>query len=165
MLGYNVAMKVVNKRAVFDYDVLETLEVGIVLTGAEVKSIKDGSISLSGSRVVIGTMDDDKQGREGAWLIGATISLYKHAAVTEDYDPIRSRKLLLKKEQLQYLKTKVEAQGLTLIPLSCYTKRDLIKLEIALARGKKQFEKREIARKREIEKKLKQVLKSQGREG
>ncbi len=150
-------MKVVNKRAFHDYDVLESFEVGIVLTGAEVKSIKQGAMSLMGSRVVIGARSSDE--REGVWLIGATVTKYRNA-FDPDYDPIRSRKLLLKREQIERLKSKMTAKGLTVVPLSCYTKGDLIKVEIALVRGKKQFEKREEERKREIDKKLRQVVKS-----
>ena len=154
-------MKIVNKRAMFDYEVLESFEAGISLSGAEVKSIKSGFMSLAGSRVVIGARGSDE--REGVWLIGATVTQYKSSS-DPNYDPMRSRKLLLKKEQIEWLKSKMTAKGLTVVPLSCYTKGDLIKVEIALVRGKKQFEKREQEKKREIDKKLRQVVKNHSRE-
>ncbi len=152
-------MKVVNKRALRDFEVLETFEAGIVLNGGEVKSVKQGSVNFAASRVVIGSMEE---GREGIWLVGMLISPYKNAPQA-DYDSTRSRKLLLKREQIEYLATKMKIKGLTAVPLSCYTTRDLIKIEIALVRGKKQFEKREEEKKREVEKNIRQVVKNQGK--
>lgn len=151
-------MSVTNKKAFHDYEVLQSFEAGIMLNGAEVKSIKKGSMSLTGSRVLVG----DNDGREGVWLVGATVSPYVNAS-SEDYDPIRSRKLLLRKEEIEILRVKMKTKGLTVVPLKCYNKGDLIKLEIAVVRGKKQFEKREVERKREIEKSLRQAIKNQGR--
>jgi SsrA-binding protein len=151
-------MRISNKKAYFDYDVLEAFEAGIVLSGPEVKSIKEGAMSMMGARVVIGAAEDGE--REGAWLVGATVTPYKNAT-DPSYDQLRSRKLLLKSDQLEYLRSKMKTKGLTVVPLSCYTKGDLIKVEIALVRGKKQFEKREEERKREIDKKLKVLVKSQ----
>lgn len=156
-MKYNKLMKILNKKALFDYEVMETFEAGVVLTGSEVKSLKKGSGSLTGSRVVVG---DPEEGREGMYVIGMTISPYQPS---EDYDPIRSRKLLLKASEIQYLRSKLATKGLTVVPTACYTKRDLIKLEIALVRGKKRFEKREEEKKKEVEGKLRQVIKNQGR--
>lgn len=148
-------MKVVNKRALRDYRVLETLEVGIVLTGAEVKSAKQGAVSLAGARVVI-REDGGDLSVDGAWVVGMTISPYKYA-VGEEYDSIRSRKLLLKKKELIRIKSRMKERGLTIVPLACYTKGSFIKLEIALVAGKKQYEKRAEERKREVERKLEQA--------
>jgi len=142
-----------NKQGLYDYEIFETYEAGIVLSGPEVKSIKAGQINLKGSYVTI-------DGRNEAWLIGAHISKYKPAAgVQADYDPMRKRKLLLAKKELISLKTKSQQPGLTILPISVYTKRGLIKCEIGLGRGKKKFDKREQMKKRQIQKDIRQRLK------
>src|SRR5688572_23721340 len=130
-------MKVVNKKALHDYEVLQSFEAGIVLSGAEVKSAKSGSISFAGSRVLIRAVESGEP--EGVFVVGMTISPYKYSGDRE-YDPTRSRKLLLKRSEIEYLRSKLSTKGLTLVPLSCYTKRDLIKIEVGLVRGKKQYE-------------------------
>jgi SsrA-binding protein len=140
-----------NKRAYFDYEILETFEAGIVLTGQEVKSIKTGHISLAGSYVIM-------RGSE-AWLTGAHISPYKMAGPLPGYDPTRSRKLLLHKKELFSLIGKIKQKGLTLAPLKVYTKKGKIKLEFGLARGKKKYEKRETIEKREVDRKIREAMK------
>lgn len=135
-------MKIVNRRATFDYTILDRFEAGIHLTGPEVKSLRGGHAKLDAAFVKI-------MGTE-AYLVNAHISPYPFAR-TETYDPKRTRKLLLHKKELISLKTKLESANLTLVPLSWYNKGPLIKLEIGLARGKKQYEKRE-AKKREDQK-------------
>lgn len=139
-------MRIVNKKAPFEYDILERIEAGVNLTGAEVKSIKGGHAQLDGAFVRL-------VGAE-AYLINAHIYPYQYAR-PQGYDPKRTRKLLLHKKQLVSLKSKLDGANLTLIPLSWYTKGPLVKLEIGLARGKKQYEKREKKRredqKRELE--------------
>ena len=117
------------------------------LSGHEVKSTKNGKVSLKGAYVKILNSE--------AWLLGAIISPYQANNVPTDYDQQRNRKLLLKKSELAYLKTKSEEQGLALIPLKIYSKKNLIKLEIGLARGKKKYDKREAIKKREFERKEK----------
>lgn len=141
-------MKVTNRRAYHDYHILERLEAGIHLTGPEVKSVKGGHISLEGAFVKI-------VGSE-AYLINAQIYPYPHARL-ENYDPRRTRKLLLHKKEIIALKSKIQS-GLTLVPLSCYTKQGLVKLELALARGKKRYEKREALKKRDLERELEEEL-------
>lgn len=141
-------MKIVNRRAFHDYHLLEKLEAGIHLTGPEVKSVKGGHISLEGAFVKI-------VGSE-AYLINAQIYPYPHARL-ENYDPRRTRKLLLHKKEIIALKSKIQS-GLTLVPLSCYTKQGLVKLELALARGKKRYEKREALKKRDLERELEEEL-------
>jgi len=132
-------MKIFNKKATYEYTILERFEAGVNLTGAEVKSIKGGHAQLAGSFVrIIGSE---------AYLVNAQIFPYIYAR-PEGYDPKRTRKLLLHKAELIRLKSKLEGANLTLVPLSWYTKGPLIKLEIGIARGKKQYEKRE-AKKRE----------------
>lgn len=127
-------MKIVNKKAHFEYEILERLEAGVTLTGAEVKSIKGGHATLEGSFVRI-------VGSE-AYLVNAQIFPYTFAR-PEGYDPKRTRKLLLHKSELIRLKSKLDGANLTLVPLAWYTKGPFVKLEIGLARGKKQYEKRE----------------------
>jgi SsrA-binding protein len=140
-----------NKRALFDYEILEKYEAGLVLEGHEVKSIKTGHISVNGSFVVM------KNGE--CWLIGATVSPYKMAGRLLGYDPARSRKLLLHRHEIDSLIGKTKQKGLTLVPLEVYTKGGKIKLKFGLARGKKKYEKRETIRKREVEKKIREEMK------
>lgn len=132
-------MKVTNRAAFHDYTIEDRFEAGIKLMGAEVKSIKGGHISLKGSFVrIIGAE---------AYLVNASIPAYSFARLI-NYDPNRTRKLLLHKKELMSLKGKLDAANLTLVPMGIYTKHGLIKVEIGLAKGKKQYEKREILRKR-----------------
>lgn len=130
-------------RAVFDYDILEKIEAGISLTGAETKAAKLGQVSLKGAYVTL-------RGSE-AILLGAHISHYGPSGMVKGYDPTRTRKLLLRKSELKRLAGRVAASGLTLLPLSFYTKAGLVKVELGLARGKKKYEKRAAIRKRETE--------------
>ncbi len=130
-----------NKRAYYDYEILEKLEAGLKLLGHEVKSAKSGNISLKGSYVTISN--------HTASLLNAHIGAYSKAGPLPGYDPTRSRPLLVKKRELRYLLGKTHEQGLTLVPLSMYTKRNLVKLEFAVARGKKKFDKREAIKERE----------------
>ncbi|MBI4276431.1 SsrA-binding protein SmpB [Candidatus Uhrbacteria bacterium] len=132
-----------NKRAFFDYEILEKLEAGIVLTGQEVKSVKNGHISLSGAYV---TMRNNE-----AWLLNAHISAYKKAGPLPGYDPTHSRKLLLKKNELNRLIGISQTKGLTLIPLSVYTARNHVKIDVGVCRGRKKFDKREHIKKRETD--------------
>ena len=140
-----------NEKARFDYDILETLEAGMVLTGQEVKSVRRGSASIKGVYVKI-------LGGEG-WLLGATIPPYQAGNVPPDFDSRKNRKLLLKKSELKYLSGKSQERGLTLVPIKLYNKNGLIKLEIGIGRGKKKSDKREKIVKREIERKIERVLK------
>jgi len=143
-----------NKKAYFDYEVLEKFEAGIVLIGQEVKSIKAGRINLAGSYVV--PRDSE------FFLINAKIPPYQPKNVPESYDPLHSRKLLLKKKEIDYLIGEVRQKGLTLVPLKVYTKRGKIKLEFGVAKGLKKADKREIIKKREVEREIKRELKSRG---
>jgi len=133
-------MRITNAKATFDYTIVERYEAGIVLTGQEVKSLRTGHANLDGSFVRVMDME--------AFLIGAQIYPYAFARI-ENYDPQRTRKLLLHKREILKLKQKMDAGGLTLVPLSWYTTGYNVKLEIGLAKGKKQYEKREIIKKRE----------------
>lgn len=135
-----------NKRTRYDYEILETLEAGIALLGHEVKSAKAGRCSLRGSFVHI-------RG-DGAWLTNATIAPYAKAGRLHDYDPTRSRRLLLRRRDLDRLRGKHDAERLTIVPLDLHVTRGLVKATIALVRGKRRYEKREAIKRREDERRM-----------
>jgi SsrA-binding protein len=134
-------MKIVNRKARFDYILEEKIECGIKLTGAEVKAVRSGAVSLSDSYVKF-------IGQE-AYLLNAFIGPYQFAN-NENYDPKRSRKLLLHKKEILALVTKMKQSNLTMIPTAMYTIRQLVKVEAALAKGKKKWDKREALKERSI---------------
>ena len=140
-----------NKKATFNYEVLEKYEAGLSLRGFEVKAIRAGQGSLFGSFVKIKNHE--------AFLTGAYIPPYQPANTPDDYDPYRDRKLLLSKKELQTLIGKQKEKGLTLIPISLYNKSRYIKLEMALARGKKKQDKREDIKRRDVEREIKREFK------
>ena|SRR3989344_7339376 len=147
-------MKIQNKKAFFDYDILGHFEAGVVLTGPEVKSLRGGHAKLEGAFVrIIGSE---------AYLVNAQIFPYINAH-PECYDPKRTRKLLLHKKELISIKSKIEGANLTLVPLSLYTRGPHFKLNIGLAKGKKEYEKREKIRredqKRELEREFRGKVK------
>lgn len=143
-----------NKRAAFDYELMEKYEAGLVLEGQEVKSIKSGRVSLAGAFVVI-----KKSPKTEAFLINASIPPYQPQNTPAHYDQTRARKLLLKKREISSLMGKTAQKGLTLVPVRVYLKRGLIKLEFALAKGKKKFDKRETIKKREAKRDIQRTLK------
>ena len=143
-----------NKKAFFTYQILEKFEAGVALIGQEVKSLKTRGVNLAGNYVII------KNGE--AFWVGAKISPYQPKNVPPDYNPERSRKLLLKKSEIKYLIGKAKQRGLTLIPLRVYTKRGKIKLEFGIGKGLKKVDKRELIKKREVERELKRELKLRG---
>ncbi len=140
-----------NKKAYFDYEILETLEAGIILSGGEVKSIKTGHVNLAGSFVVI--KDNE------LFLINADIPPYQPKNSPRDYDSKRSRKLLLHKSEIKSLIGKIKQKGLTLVPLKVYTQKGKIKIQFGIAKGKKQFDKREKIKKREFKREKERMLK------
>ena len=135
-----------NRRAYFDYNILETYEAGIELRGFEVKAIKSGRINLAGSYVVI----RDNQ----AWLLNADIPPYQPLNTPADYVPKRTRRLLLKSSEIKSLIGRTQEKGLTLVPLKVYTKNRRIKLEIGLGKSKKKADKREAIKKKDIEREI-----------
>ncbi|QQS21193.1 MAG: SsrA-binding protein SmpB [Candidatus Moraniibacteriota bacterium] len=141
-----------NKRARYDYDILETFEAGISLFGHEVKSVKTGHVSLRGAFVTI-------HGNE-LQLTNTLIPRYPFAGPLPGYDPVRPRTLLIKKSEMKRYIGKVRTNGLTLIPLRVYTKRRLVKVECALAKGKKEFDKRHTIAKREADRTLNRALRT-----
>jgi SsrA-binding protein len=140
----------INKRARFDYELLDHYEAGLVLSGQEVKSVKTGHISLKGSFVTL-------RGSE-LYLTNAFIPPYPFAGQLPSYEPTQPRKLLLKKSEIRSLIGKVRVNGLTLVPLRVYTKRSLVKLEFAVAKGKKAFDKRQTIAKHEDQRRMRRAL-------
>jgi len=146
-------MKIIaeNKKAYFNYEILENFEAGLSLIGQEVKSLKTRGVNLAGSYIVT-------KNEEFYW-IGAKIPPYQPKNISPDYNPERSRKLLLNKSEMKYLIGKSKQKGLTLIPLRVYTKNGKIKLEFGIGKGKKVFNKRELIKKRDIEREIERTLK------
>lgn len=142
-------MKIINRRAKHDYEILETYEAGIKLTGPEVKSVKLGRIKLDRSFVKI--LDSEVH------LVNLAIAPYPYAR-QKNYDPSRTRKLLLHKKEITSISSKTHKAHLTLVPVSCYTKRGLIKIQIGLAKGKKKYEKRRAKKQKDIEREIEREL-------
>jgi SsrA-binding protein len=140
-----------NRRARHDYHLLDRVEAGLVLTGTEVKSLRDGRASLQQAYAEV---------RDGeAWLVGAHISIYEQGNVA-NHDPDRDRKLLLRRKELESLAGKVRERGLTLVPTRLYFRGGRAKVELALARGKEQRDKRRDIAKREADRQMERALKS-----
>jgi len=139
----------VNKKAYHDYHILETMEAGMVLTGTEIKSIRDARVNIRDAYA--------KPENGELWLFNSHIAAYS-AASRDNHDPERPRKLLLHRGQVAYLAQMVDQKGLTLVPLRLYIKRGRAKLELGLARGKKSYDKREAIARRESERELARVF-------
>jgi len=140
-----------NKKAYFNYELLEKIEAGIELLGFEVKSLKLGRGSLDGAYVIIRDME--------VFLIKAHIPPYQPSNTPKEYDPYRERRLLLNKKEIEQLIGFEKQKGLTIVPFSVYNKRGIIKVEIAVARGKKKYDKREAIKKRDTERDIGRKLK------
>ncbi len=142
-----------NRRAYHDYSILEKFEAGVELHGHEVKAIKSGRVNIAGGHVVV---------RKGeVWLIGADIPPYQPKNMLPSYDPKRDRRLLLNRKEIDFLASRIKEKGLTVVPLKLYTtagKRATIKLEIGLVRSKKEFDKRELLKKREVERNIRREI-------
>ena len=141
-----------NKKASFDYELLDRYEAGMDLLGFEVKSLRDRRGSLEGAHVVV-------RGGE-AYLVGATIPPYQPANTPKGYDAERTRRLLLNKKELLELAGKEAQKGLTIIPISVYSKGPKLKLEIAVSKKKKAHDKRETLKKRDAEREIQRTIKS-----
>lgn len=140
-----------NRKAEFDYEILERFEAGIQLLGCEVKSIKNGLISLEGAFAQF-------YGNE-LYLINASVPPWQAANAPADYKPDRSRKLLLHKKELNYLIGKTKSEHLMIIPLAIYLKKNKIKLELGLGRLRRKVDKREVIKKREVKREIEKDLK------
>jgi SsrA-binding protein len=141
-----------NRKARFDYEILEKFEAGIELLGTEVKSVRGGRMSLEGAFVIV-------RGGE-AYIINSNIPPYQVANTPKDYDPLRNRKLLLTKKEITELAGNEKNKSLTIVPISVYNKNRKIKVEIALVKGKKKHDKRETTKKRETDREIRRTLKS-----
>ena len=140
-----------NKKALHDYFVVQKFEAGLVLTGTELKSLRDGKAQLKDAYVIF--KDDE------AFLFGAHISPYSHGNF-QNHEPERTRKLLLHRREIDKLKVQTTEKGLSVVPLRLYFKGSRVKAEIAVVRGKKQYDKRETEKKREADRETAQALKS-----
>jgi SsrA-binding protein len=143
-----------NRKAYHDYHIEETHEAGIVLTGTEIKSVRAGSVNLKDSYAVV---------REGeAWLLNVHISPYDPAS-RQNVDPDRTRKLLLHRGEISRLMGRAQEKGMTIIPLRMYLKQNRAKVELALVRGKRQYDKREAIAKRDTDREVQRALKDRER--
>ena len=147
----NIKTIATNRKAHHDYTIMETIEAGIVLTGSEIKSIRAGEVSMSDAYV--------RPDHGELWLYNAYIARY-NAASYLGHEPTRNRKLLLHRKQIRELASQVKEKGFTLVPLRLYIKDSYAKLEIAVARGKKLYDKREAIGKRENARNLDRVMKT-----
>ena len=139
-----------NKKAGFDYEVLEKFQAGVVLFGQEVKSIKTGHINLAGSYVSVNTGEP--------FLLGVKVPPYQPNNAGADYNEERQKKLLLNKKEIDYLVGKTKTKGFSLIPLKIYENNGRIKLEFGLARGKKKYDKKDKIKKRENDREISREL-------
>jgi SsrA-binding protein len=147
----NVPVKIisVNRQAYHDYFVERTIEAGISLVGTEIKSIRDGKVNLRGSYAIA---------RNGElWLENAHIAIYEHGN-RYNHEPLRNRKLLLHRREIEQLQAKVATKGLTLIPLKLYLKGGKAKIELGLCRGKKLYDKREAIAERDVKREMERVI-------
>jgi SsrA-binding protein len=151
MLLFEMKIIAQNRKAFHDYAIEETAEAGILLTGTEVKSLREGKVNLKDSYVLI-------KGSE-VLLLNCHISPYTHGNIM-NHDPLRTRKLLLHKKEIVRLQGKVAQKGYSLIPLKIYFKGAHAKVEIGLARGKKVYEKRESIKKREADREIERAMKT-----
>lgn len=135
-----------NRRAKFDYDILEYIEAGIELFGHEVKSVKGGHGNLAGAYAIL-------RGGE-AFLINCQIPPYQQGNVPDDYDPSRTRRLLLRKEEIRELTGRLKTKGLSLVALSFVTKKNLVKVELGLGTSRKAHDKREVLKKRAVQREI-----------
>jgi len=139
-----------NKKAYHDYFVLQKVEAGIELTGTEVKSLRAGRANLKDSYVIVKA--------DEAFLLGTHISPYSHGNI-QNHDPERTRKLLLHKREIEKLEAQIVEKGLTIVPLRLYFKGSKVKVEIAVVRGKKQYDKRETEKRREADREAAAAMK------
>lgn len=145
-MGIKIIIK--NSKAFYDYQIEETFEAGMVLAGTEVKSLREGKANITEAFVTI-------DGKFEAWIYNLNIPQYSHGNIN-NHEEGRKRKLLLKNEEISQIFHKLKTKGLTLIPLKLYFKDSYVKCEIALAKGKKLYDKRQDAAKKDVERKLRQ---------
>jgi len=137
-----------NRKANFEYEILSRYEAGMVITGTEVKSLREGKVNM---QEAYGRIINNE-----AWIVNSHINEYKFGNIN-NHEPLRTRKLLLNKKEIRKIKQELQEKGLTLVPLKMYFKGSLVKMEIGIARGKKLYDKRESIKKRETERKLSRI--------
>ena len=142
-----------NRKARFNYEIVEKYEAGIELLGVEVKSVRGGQMSLEGSFVII-------RGGE-AYLINANIPPYQTKNTPKEYDPLRNRKLLLTKKEIAELAGNEKNKSLTIVPISVYNKGSKLKVRVAVGRGRKKYDKRAVLKKRDTDRDIRRTLKNQ----
>lgn len=145
-----IEMEILNRKARFDYEIDETIEAGIVLTGTEIKSIRNGKINIRDSYAIIRNNE--------LYLLNAHISLYDEGSIF-NHDENRTRKLLVHKKEIKKLKDRIEMEGWTLIPLKIYFKRNYAKVLIGIAKGKKNYDKRQTIKERDIKREMDKMIK------
>jgi len=146
----------INKQIGFSYEIINKYEAGIKLTGPEVKAVKSGLVNLNGSYV---TIEFDSKNHPSIILKNCNISRYKKSGYTQSkYNPLRDRQLLLHKKEVRTLVGKLNTKGLTLVPVSVYNMRRLIKFELALVKGKSKLDKREHIKKRDVNRRIRQKM-------
>lgn len=143
-------MEIKNRKAYYDYEIEETYEAGIVLTGTEIKSIRDGKANLKDSYAII------KNGE--VFLLNMHISQYDNGNIF-NHNETRTRKLLLNKKEIYKIRDSIEREGYTLIPIRLYFKKNRAKIEVGIARGKKSYDKRETIKKKDMERETQKQLK------
>ena len=150
-----------HKRAGFDYEILETFEAGIALLGTEVKAVRQKLGKLEGGHVVVRPTSPRlrRAGGGEAYLVGVSIPPYQKANAPKDYDPERPRTLLLSKKEILRLHSEGEKKGLTIVPIKLYNVGQKLKLEIAIVRGKKKYDKREAIKLRDTKRDMERALK------
>jgi len=141
-----------NKKARFNYEIVEEFEAGVGMTGFEVKAVKAGRVDITGGHAII-------RGKE-AYIVGMKVQSYQPGNEPGDFDSERTRKLLLHKEEIEKLAIKINERGLTIVPIRVYNKTGKVKILLGLARSKKKFDKRDKIRKREVQKDLERKLKN-----
>lgn len=144
-------MEINNRKAKYDYDIIDEIEAGIVLKGTEIKSIKLGNANLKDSYVIIK--------HEEAFILGMHISQYKEGNIF-NHDEVRTRKLLLHKKEILKLRDKIAIDGFTLVPIKLYFKNGKAKILVGLAKGRKNYDKREAIKKRDIDRELRKEFKN-----
>lgn len=141
---------ITNRKARFNYEILDSLEAGIELFGHEVKSLKASHADITGAHVTV-------RGGE-AWLLNMNVRPYQENNVPKDYDPLRPRRLLLAKEEIAELEARVRTANLTIVPIRVYSKGRFVKIEIGLGKGKKKADKREAVKKRDAKREIQRAL-------
>ena len=147
-----MANLVEHKKAHFNFEILDTYEGGIELLGSEVKSIRASHATLESAHAQV-------RGGE-IFIVGMQVQSYQSEKVIQNYDPLRTRKVLLHKKEIKEIESRLQTKGLTVIPLAVYTAGRRLKIKIAIVRGKKLFDKRETIKKRDVDRELRRTLKT-----